>query len=519
MTSSEGNSHGSREPSSTNRVVQICGSFAAAWTAGHEPRLEDYLREFADAETAEGLSQLLTVELEYRRKLGSEPTVQEFLERFPSQRQTIYAAFDDFLPKTIDYASTAPTMVDQNVGSESPLAKFDLFSQPAFEKVESQMHEELYGEGEFLFHQGDPGNSLMLLCEGSVEVSTDDEWGKRHLIGRVNEGDVLGEMALLANEPRSANVIATTAVRVLVLPVDKFQRLAEEFPELSVTLTQLIAKRVGMQTRDVLVGKSLERYRVRQRLGRGGMGVVYEADDSETGQRVALKMMSHQLVYDAGGHERFQQEADIVESFEHENIVQMYRRFRAFHTAFIAMEYCDGETLHDRIRRNGRLTEAEARRVFCQVASAVGYAHARDIVHRDIKPDNIMINQDGVVKLMDFGLAQPIATTRSELTRRIVGTPGYMAPEQLTGRNSGKECDYFSLGCVGYEMLTGQRLCVVKTMSELLQRLTTWEVPDLKQDCPGVSQEFSQLVEGCLSKDPEARRIDFDLVATWNDQM
>ena len=483
--------------------------------SGQQPRIEDCLADCADSETDVYLGKLLAVELEQRQKLGDQLAVQEFLDRFPSQPQAVYAAFDTYLPRTINYDSTAPTMVGQKNDQESLVSKFGLFSQPPFDAIESQMHEELYAEGEFLFHQGDPGTSLMLLCDGSVEVSTDDEWGKRHLIGRVNQGDVLGEMALLADEPRSANVIATTAVRVLVLPVEKFHQLAEELPELSVMLTQLIAKRVGTQKRDVLVGKSLERYRVQRRLGRGGMGVVYEAHDTEDGKRVALKMMSHELVYDVGGHAQFQQEADIVESFQHENIVHMYRRFRAFHTAFIAMEFCDGETLQERIQGRGRLTEAEARRVFCQVASAVGYAHARDIVHRDIKPDNIMINKDGVVKLMDFGLAKPIAATNSALTGRIVGTPGYMAPEQLTGQNSGKECDYFALGCVAYEMLTAKTLCAVKSISDLLQRLTNWETPNLKGDCPEVTDEFAQMVEGCLKKAPEARRLDFDRVAAW----
>ncbi|MEO1995103.1 MAG: protein kinase [Planctomycetaceae bacterium] len=516
MTVSPEDRRNSMQPQRSEHIQHVCGTFEQAWRSGDQPHIEDCLSDTAGSERDTCLGDLLAVEFEYRRKLGQQLTVQDYIDRFPTQTQIVYAAFDNCLPKTVGYDTTAPTLIDERSRDEPVLSQFGLFSQPQFDAIEPQMHEELYAEGDYLFHQGDPGTSLMLLCDGSVEINTDDEWGKRHLIGRAIQGEVLGEMALLADEPRSANVIAATAVRVLVLPVEKFRRLAEEFPEISVMLTQVISKRVGTQHRDVLVGKSLERYRVQRRLGRGGMGVVYEAHDTKDGKRVALKMMSHQLVYDAAGHTQFQQEADIVESFQHENIVHMYRRFRAFHTAFIAMEFCDGETLQERIQR-GPLAEAEARRVFGQVAAAVAYAHDRDIVHRDIKPDNIMVNSDGLVKLMDFGLAKPITSTNSALNGRIVGTPGYMSLEQLTGRSSAKECDYFSMGCVAYEMLTAKPICPAKSIPELLQRLTNWEVPDMKKECPDISDEFSQTVEGCLSKEAESRHLDFGVVASWVD--
>ncbi len=282
--------------------------------------------------------------------------------------------------------------------------------------------------------QGDPGTLLMVLCDGEVEISLDDASGNRKVLTRTNRMQVLGKMALLTDEPRSANVVAATPVGTLVFPADKFHELAGRFPEISVVLMLLISERLGLPGRDdILAGKTLDEYRIARRLGRGAMSVVYDAEHLQTGKRVALRMMSHRLVYDQGALAQFRTEAEIIGSFQHENIVRMYGRFAAFRTYFIVMEFSDGVPLNEILDSGGPFPEAEFRKTFGQIVRALTYAHAAGVIHRDVKPANIMLSSSGLVKLMDFGLARTLLQSDPEADDRIVGTLRYMAPEQMMG--------------------------------------------------------------------------------------
>jgi serine/threonine protein kinase len=264
----------------------------------------------------------------------------------------------------------------------------------------------------------------------------------------------------------------------------------------------------------VLAGKTLDSYRICRRLGRGGMAVVYEAAHVESNERVALKMMSHRLVYDQEALDQFQAEADIIQAFDHENVVRLYGRFAAFHTFFIVMEFADGITLKDYIVERGPLPADEFRRSFGQLAGALRYAHEAGIIHRDVKPANVMLARDGAIKLMDFGLATP-ALGASAGYGKVVGTPRYMAPEQLIGGRLSVAADLFSLGCVGFEMLTGEPLTVEDDVIELLRRHADWHVPELRRDFPHLAADVCQVVEQCLQYEPDDRTLDFGLMAEW----
>jgi serine/threonine-protein kinase len=226
-------------------------------------------------------------------------------------------------------------------------------------------------------------------------------------------------------------------------------------------------------------------------------------------------MMSHRLVYDSGALLQFQREADIIESFEHPNIVTTYGRFTAFHTYFIAMQFCDGFTLEDVVNATGPLPEVEFRRIIGQVAAALDHAHAHKIIHRDVKPANIMLNRDGTVKLMDFGLAKPIDDEAGGPASSIVGTPRYMAPEQLAGFEVGKEADYFALGCVAYKALTGQTLFTGGGVREIRREHHHYQMPDFRKVCPGISIATNWLLEQCLERDLRRRRPNIKKVASW----
>jgi len=417
-------------------------------------------------------------------------------------------------PPRLDPDSTALTR-DLPLRRPSPSAHLNPFgslNQEILALIERNMSEELFAQGEPLMRKGDPGTSLMVIQEGEVEVSVEQD-GERHVITRAGSGEIMGEMALLSQGPRMATVTAITPVKVRSLSAKRFDELATRYPRISALLTLLLASRLGTGTHDAMTGTTFEGYRIMQCVGHGGMSVVYEAEDTTKHRRVALKMMSHRLLYDAVAREHFQREADIVESFDHPNIARMYGRFEAFRTSFIVMEFCEGISIARAMKPRRPLPEEVVRRVFGQVAGAIAHAHDAGIVHRDVKPSNIMVTQGGTVKLIDFGLAGQI--DKESLAPALFGTPNYMAPEQMSGGAIGREIDLFALGHVGFEMLSGQRLFRGSTFASLKRRVVECRIPDLSAALPGVSAEFCDVLQGLLVKDPSRRRLDIDRVRAW----
>jgi serine/threonine protein kinase len=361
--------------------------------------------------------------------------------------------------------------------------------------------------------EGEPGDSLMVVVEGHVEVST----GGKTVLARLRGRQVFGEMALLTNEPRTADVIATSDVRGMVLPAAAFHDLAARHPSLSLMLTSLIAQRLGQTGQaDVLWGRTLgEHYEITGRLGRGGMAVVYDARDRRDGRRVALKMMSHRLVYDPAAREQFRIEADIIQSFDHPNICRMLGRFQEFHTYFMVVDFCDGLSLQQVIRRGGPMDEQAVRQTLGQIAAALAYAHRRGIVHRDVKPGNIMIGRDGRATLMDFGLAKNLADAHPAIVDAIVGTPRYMAPEQLVGNDVGPPADVFSLALVAWDMLTGASLLPETDWIGILRHHAQWDPSRLEEARPHVGPSTFEFLRQALQPEPELRQVDLEAIAAW----
>lgn len=515
------------------------------WRGGISMPLEAYFECVKELDEAPDLKlELILREFEYQGLYGEPPNIDEFANRFPDQasqlRQVLGYSRDESISLThVGRGSVDRTVLigdpeiatsvtneeaeasETSIGSsdrDTPfLAECETFSTlPAnvLALIESKMFRHSFKAGEIILKQGEPGTSLLVIRDGIVEITTQDEAGHSHFIGRISTGQVLGEMSLLTEEPRTANVIATTDVEMLILPSGMFHELATLFPGISVVLTRLFATRLGGYGRDVLAGKTFGGHRFVRHLGQGGMGVVYEANHLETGRKVALKMMSHRLVYDSDALAQFQREADIIESFDHPNIVTTYGRFAAFHTYFISMQFCDGFTLEDVVNAAGPIAEGDFRKIIGQVAAALDHAHAHNIIHRDVKPANIMLNHDGSVKLMDFGLAKPIEDDGGG-DCSIVGTPRYMAPEQLAGYRVGKEADYFALGCVAYKMLTGQTLFTGGGVREIRREHYHYQLPDFRATCPGISIAANWLLEHCLEREHQRRRPNLKKVASW----
>lgn len=368
--------------------------------------------------------------------------------------------------------------------------------------------------GDVLLHQGDVADSLLILLEGIAEVTVEGDQSV-HSIARLGPNTVVGEIGLFAQEMRSANVVAIRPGFAAVISRDDFEHIAGRYPRLSIALSELIAERVGTLAIDCLCGKRVGRYLVRHRLGRGAMGIVYAAaDDRENA--FALKMLRHDLNFDRMATLRFHQEAEIVRGLEHPNIVRVYDAFSAFGTCFICMELCDGIPLSELVRQAGGLPVESVRALTGQIAGGLRRAHQAGIAHRDLKPANVLLTTNGLAKLADFGLARSLSDDLG-LTQfgQIVGTPRYMAPEQLGGERGDVRSDLFALGCITYELLAGVPLFQAKKLSQLIQERCQWSLPP-REDVPGQpDQELYGMLRTCLREVPGERVVDLAQIAAW----
>ncbi len=270
-----------------------------------------------------------------------------------------------------------------------------------------------------------------------------------------------------------------------------------------------------------MIGQSIAHYTIVDKLGEGGMGVVYKARDAHLDRFVALKVLPPEKVADPERKRRFVQEARAASALNHPNIVHIYDISSADGVDFIAMEYVSGRTLDRLIERKGlRLNEALGYSM--QIADALAKAHAVGVVHRDLKPSNIMINDDGIVKVLDFGLAkltevlakdgEHASTLTAEgvgeaLTEKgvILGTVAYMSPEQASGRSVDTRSDVFSFGSVFYEMLTGRRAFHGESAALTLAAIIREEPVPLHEVAVEVPEEVGRVLRRCLHKDPQGR--------------
>jgi hypothetical protein len=248
-------------------------------------------------------------------------------------------------------------------------------------------------------------------------------------------------------------------------------------------------------------------YRVLRVLGHGGMGVVYEAEDPALQRRVALKAMLPTLAVSASARQRFVREARAAAMVEHERIVPIFQVGEDGGIPFLVMPLLKGETLEERVTREGRLPLAESIRIGREIAEALAVAHERGLIHRDIKPGNVWLEASrGGVKLLDFGLARA-AESDTPLTQQgsIVGTPAFMAPEQANGASVDARCDLFSLGCVLYRCCTGELPFQGVSAVTILIAIVGKQPTAPKEIAPDVPAALSQLILDLLAKDPAQR--------------
>ena len=255
--------------------------------------------------------------------------------------------------------------------------------------------------------------------------------------------------------------------------------------------------------------KKIGRYKILGELGRGAMGIVYRAQDPALDRVVALKTII--LADDAEGREEYQKrfflEAKAAGKLTHPSIVTTYDFGEQDGVAYLAMELLEGTDLRTRLKE-GALPPAEAVEVARQVAEGLGFAHERGIVHRDVKPGNIMLLERGRAKIMDFGLARMRAADHKTVTGMVLGTPKYMSPEQVAGSPVDQRSDLFSLGIVLYEMLTGSRLFGAEDMTQIMHNVTYQEHEPPTRLKPELPAMLDFVVARALKKDPASRYQD-----------
>ena len=250
------------------------------------------------------------------------------------------------------------------------------------------------------------------------------------------------------------------------------------------------------------------RYVVERLLGSGGMAQVYLAHDEVLGRQVALKILRDQYAEDKEFVGRFRREARSAASLSHPNIVSIYDQGRSEDGAYyIAMEYVPGGTLKERIRREGALTPTAAAGVALQVTEALSEAHERGVIHRDIKPQNVLVTKKGDVKVTDFGIARAVASASSGVTTTgvVLGTVGYMSPEQARAEPVGPRSDLYSLGVVLYEMLTGTLPYEAESPIGVAMKHATEPIRSPREVNNSVPEPLAVLTTKLLAKDPEDR--------------
>lgn len=251
----------------------------------------------------------------------------------------------------------------------------------------------------------------------------------------------------------------------------------------------------------------LGRYEVLERLGEGAMGTVYKARDPLLDRLVAIKTVNLNLPQEelADYEARFYQEAKAAGGLSHPNIVVVYDIGRTERLAFMAMEFLDGRELRAILTERSPLPMAEAVAIGAQVADALAYAHAKGVVHRDIKPTNIMVLPSGLAKITDFGIARIRSSELKTMTGMILGSPRYMSPEQVAGRRADHRSDIFSLGVVLYEMFAGKPPFQADTVHGVMYQTLNATPPAPSSLNPAVSQLIDFIVAKALAKAPEHR--------------
>ncbi len=406
-----------------------------------------------------------------------------------------------------DYASTqqfsglsdAPKPPKAGPGWQT-LPLFSGMAADARERFHEAMDEVVFEDGDTIIAQGDEGEDMFVLEEGTMRVIVKNPRDVVVFERTFPSPTIFGEMALITREPRNATILAEGKCHCLRIDKSTVQELFKREPSTAVFLTRLVGERLMEASGIRKVGK----YEVLGRLGSGGVATVFEGRHPGLGTPVALKMLSHALVYDEGFADHFAEEARRTAQLAHDNIVQVLDTQQAYGTHFIVMEKLTGDLLEEAIYAGQRIDYKTIRRILIESLDALHYAHEEGFVHRDIKPENIFLRTDGKVKIMDFGIATHTGGSEGG-SGRVIGTPYYMSPEQIMNRELDGRADLYSLGVTAFEMCCQELPFDADTIQELFAKHMRAEIPDPRIEAPDIPADLLEFIVRTCHKDRDQR--------------
>ena len=267
-----------------------------------------------------------------------------------------------------------------------------------------------------------------------------------------------------------------------------------------------ITKTLEMPTQELAVGSTFAgRYQIIEELGRGGMGRVYKVLDKDIDENVALKLLNPEVAADEKIIKRFQNELKFARKIAHKNVCKMYHLAKKEKTPYITMEYVPGEDLKSSIRRMEQITVEKAVSIAKQICEGLAEAHRLGVVHRDLKPQNVMIDSEGNAHIMDFGISHSLETRGVTEAGEIIGTPEYMSPEQVEGKEVSKRSDIYSLGVILYEMVTGRVPFEGDTALSIALKHKSEMPQKPRQINAQIPENLSRVILKCMEKDKEKR--------------
>jgi serine/threonine protein kinase len=353
-------------------------------------------------------------------------------------------------------------------------------------------------DGERLITQGEEGDSIYIIRRGGCAVKMEVN-GATHTVGALGPGEIVGEMAYLTGEKRNATVEAQGPLEVGRIDITDFERICGSSSKFRDYLTRVVSERLStaLLTSERMIGK----YLIENPVGVGGFSIVYKGRHSELNLPVAIKMIKHQITMDPDVLQLLRNEAVTVAQLNHENILKVYDVEELYRTFFFIMEYVEGENLYFLLEGPDRMALKEKLDIFLQICAGVAHAHEHGVIHRDIKPGNVLIRSDNTVKIVDFGLACAPGT-KEELVK---GTAYYLSPEQIRRRPVNERTDIYSLGILGYELFTGKRACPEEGTNDALAWHLEKDIKDPLLVDPTLPDEIANAIIKAARRIPDAR--------------
>ena len=368
------------------------------------------------------------------------------------------------------------------------------------------------GAGERLISQGEEATSLFIIEKGCGRVSV-DKIGEEFTVAQLGPQDLVGEMAILTGEPRNAHFTAMEDMLVWRLDKVQFERTMNRLSDLRTFLTELVSRR--LENSSMAADRQIGKYIAKHKLGAGAWAIVYQGIHGSLQKTVAIKMLKHQMAMDEEFSAKFIREAEIIANINHPNIVHVYDIEDLYATHFIVMEYLEGESLEQLLKRVGKLSPELTLHYLLQICAGLDHAHQLGIIHQDIKPDNILIQKDDTIKILDFGLACPAGSENFEME----GTIQYMSPEQIDSYPVDERTDIYCMGITAFEMVSGRRPYPDDDLQVMMDKRLEEDIPDPAEFRDDLPPRLGSFIRRACARDKADRFQNVKEAATELEQI